>query len=284
MTPEEREELLAAYALGTLRGPEAAAIEELVRSDRAAARDLAAYHELVDYVALSAPLRRADPALRDRVMREARRTERAAGVGRWTQWQVAAVIAAIAVGIGVISWGVRLDNELEEQARANAALAAVVEASAKQLETLAAAGISPQVQQDQQVQLQNAIADQELVIGISSDPQVVTFRLDPTSYGHGATARYLWSDEVAAGVLVARGLPDLPLDSVYQMWFDDGNRTFSVGTFSPDENSAVQKVVQLPAGANAPQKVMVAVAPIGGASVVGRLVVLQGEIEHDYQP
>jgi hypothetical protein len=284
MTPEEREELLAAYALGTLRGPEAAEVEELVRYDRAAARDLATYHELVDYVALSAPLRRADPALRDRVMREARRTERPVSIGRWSQWQVAAAIAVLAVGIGVVSWGVHLDNELERQARENAALAAVVEASAKQLETLAAAGINPQVQQDQQVQLQNAIADQELVIGISSDPQVVTFRLDPTSYGHGATARYLWSDEVAAGVLVARGLPDLPLDSVYQMWFDDGKRTFSVGTFSPDENSAVQKVVQLPAGANAPQRVLVAVAPIGGASVLGRLIVLQGEIEHDYQP
>jgi anti-sigma factor RsiW len=285
MTPEEREELIAAYALGTLRGPEAAEIEELVRTDRAAARELKAYHELVDYVALSAPLRRADPAVRDRVMREARKSERiTAAAGRWTQWQVAAILAAISVGVGAITWGVNLDRELDRQAKANAALAAVVEASAKQLENLAAAGVNAQVVQDQQVQLANAVADQELVIGISSDPSVVTFRLDPTAYGHGATARYLWSDEVGAGVLVARGLPDLPLDSVYQMWFDDGKRTFSVGTFTPDERSAVQKVVQLPAGANAPTKVMVAVAPIGGATMVGRLVVLQGEIEHEYVP
>jgi anti-sigma factor RsiW len=284
MTPEEREELIAAYALGTLRGPEAAEIEELVRTDRAAARELTAYHELVDYVALSAPLRRADPAVRDRVMREARKSGRLTAAGRWTQWQVAAVLAAISVGVGAITWGVSLDRELERQAKANAALAAVVEASAKQLDQLAAAGVNAQVVQDQQIQLANAVADQELVIGIGSDPNVVTFKLDPTSYGHGATARYLWSDEVGAGVLVARDLPDLPLDSVYQMWFDDGKRTFSVGTFTPDERSAVQKVVQLPAGANAPTKVMVAVAPIGGASVVGRLVVLQGEIEHDYVP
>ncbi len=44
MTPEEREELLAAYALGTLSAPDAAAVEQLVRSDSAAAADLAAYH------------------------------------------------------------------------------------------------------------------------------------------------------------------------------------------------------------------------------------------------
>ena len=42
MTPEERDELLTAYALGTLPAPEAAAVEELVRRDSTAARELAA--------------------------------------------------------------------------------------------------------------------------------------------------------------------------------------------------------------------------------------------------
>ena len=39
MTPEEREELLAAYALGTLSAPDAAAVEQLVRSDSASPDD-----------------------------------------------------------------------------------------------------------------------------------------------------------------------------------------------------------------------------------------------------
>jgi len=42
VTPEEREELLAAYALGTLPDQEAADVEALVRADPSAATDLAA--------------------------------------------------------------------------------------------------------------------------------------------------------------------------------------------------------------------------------------------------
>ena len=51
MTPEEREELLTAYALGTLSGQDAAAVEHLIRSDSAAAADLTAYHEMADLIA-----------------------------------------------------------------------------------------------------------------------------------------------------------------------------------------------------------------------------------------
>src|SRR5439155_14659817 len=105
--------------------------------------------------------------------------------------------------------------------------------------------------------------------------------LDPTAAGHGATGRYLWSGGVGAGMLLARGLPNLPLDSVYQIWFDDGIRTYSIGTFTPHERSAVQKVVRLPAGANAPKRISVSVAPAGGSTSVGRLVVLSGAIQAD---
>lgn len=279
MTPEERDELLTAYALGTLPGPEAAAVEELVRRDSTAARELARYHEIVDYVALSAPLRRADPALRARVLGAARVGRAESKALRWTRWQIASAVAAAVTFGAVFGWAANVQQQLTEQSRHNAALAAIVEANAKRIESLTQSGVSQTVQEDLKTQLQTALADQELVTAINADRNAKMSVLEATSAGHGAVARYLWSGEAAAGVLLARGLPDLPLDSVYQVWFDDGRRTFSVGTFTPDERSAVQKVVRLPAGAGAPQRVSVSVAPAGGSTSVGRIVVLSGAIE-----
>lgn len=280
MTPEERDELLTAYALGTLPGSEAAAVEELVRRDSTAARELARYHEMVDLVALSAPLRRADPALRARVLGVARAgREQRRSVLRWSRWQIATAAAASVAFVAVFGWAANIQGELAYQSRQNAALAAIVEANAKHIEQLTQTGASQRVSEDLNTQLQTALADQELVTAISADPQAKMSVLEATAAGHGAIARYLWSGEAAAGVLLARGLPDLPLDSVYQVWFDDGRRTFSVGTFTPDERSAVQKVVRLPSGAGAPQRVSVSVAPAGGSTSVGRIVVLSGAIE-----
>ena len=289
MTPEERDELLAAYALGTLPGSESATVEELVRHDSAAASELARYHDVIDLVALNAPLRRADPSLRNRVLDVARagREERIVWFRRWSRWQVASVVAAAVAGFAIIGWGMGVQHQLAAQSKQNAALAAVVEASAKHIQQLTQNGASAAVSEDLKTQLQTALADQELVTAINADQQSKMSVLEPTAAGHGAVARYLWSGEAGAGVLLARGLPDLPLDSVYQIWFDDGKKTFSVGTFTPDERSAVQKVVRLPSGAGAPKRVSVSVAPAGGSSSVGRLVVLSGAVQSapsDYQP
>ncbi len=185
MTPEEREDLLAAYALGTLSAPDAAAVEQLVRSDSAAAADLTAYHEMVDLIALSAPLRRADPSLRDRVLRAARRASLAGPGRRWWSysWRPAAAIAAVAAALLLLTWGVNLQRTIDRQSANNAAIAAVVEASAKQIQQLASAGVNMQQSQSLSQQLQTALADQELVIAISADPQVGVSELDPTSGG-----------------------------------------------------------------------------------------------------
>lgn len=279
MTPEEREELLMSYALGTLRGPEAAAVEQLVRTDRTAGSELAAYHELVDFVALSAPLRRADPSLRYRVLEAARATMHSKMRERFSAWKVWQTVAASAAVVLVVVWGTSVHRQLDEQARANAALAAVVEASAKRIEGLTAAGISGQAAEGLRAELQTAVADQEMVIAISADPAARTSPMTSTPAGHGAVARFLWSPESNAGLLTARDLPDLPLDSVYQLWLDDGKRAYSGGTFGPDERSTIQKVVRLPVGSGAPERVYVTVAPIGGASSSGPLVVLTGSIE-----
>lgn len=280
MTPEERGDLLAAYALGTLSAPDAAAVEQLVRNDSAAAADLSAYHEMVDLIALSAPLRRADPSLRDRVLSAARRSSLAGPGRRWWSysWRPVAAIAAVAAALLLLTWGINLQRTIDRQSANNAAIAAVVEASAKQIQQLASAGVNMQQSQSLSQQLQTAIADQELVIAISADPQVGVSELHPTSAGHGANARFLWSAETGAGVLVARNLPDLPLDSVYQVWVDDGATLVSGGTFLPGEHGSAQKVVRPATDIGDPVRISVSVVPSGGALSIGALVVLSGEV------
>ena len=127
MTPEERDELLTAYALGTLPGPEAAAVEELVRRDSTAARDLARYHEIVDLVVLSAPLRRDDPSLRARIVGAARAGRVETRVLRWTRWQIASAVATAVAFVAVFGRAANVQRELTAQARHNAAPAAIVE-------------------------------------------------------------------------------------------------------------------------------------------------------------
>jgi hypothetical protein len=179
----------------------------------------------------------------------------------------------------VLTWGINLQQSIERQDRDNAAIAAVVEANAKQIQQLAASGFTMQESEDLRQQLSAAVADQELVIAISTDPRVETSVLEATEAGHGATARYLWSAEVGAGVLVARGLPDLPLDSVYQVWVDDGKEIVSGGTFLPDEHGGVQKVVRPEGDIRTPVRVSVSVVPAGGSLTIGRLIVLTGAMD-----
>ena len=75
MRPDEREELLAAHALGALAGPEADEVEALVRRDPGAAEQLAVYREIADLLGVETPLRAVDPATLERMLRSARRIQ-----------------------------------------------------------------------------------------------------------------------------------------------------------------------------------------------------------------
>ncbi len=274
MTQEEREELLTAYALGGLSGTEARAVEDLVRSDASAAADLAGYHEIVGLIALSAPLRRADPSLRRRVMAAARRESRAARSGwqlrRLLPWGFAAAVLMLA-----FAWGANMQHNLELVRRDNARLTAVVEADAKRIEALSVAGGEIVQSVALRLELEAALADQEIVLAVTADPESVSSRLQATPAGHGASGQYVWSDSVAAGVIVARDLPPLPLGQVYQLWLEDGTDAVAGGTFVPDQQGDVEAVVR-PAGDITPLRILIAAAPAGGSGTIGSPIVLVG--------
>ncbi|MSP22259.1 MAG: hypothetical protein EXR66_04485 [Dehalococcoidia bacterium] len=111
MNPEEREELLAAYALGTLSAGDMEAVEDIVHTDRVAAADLESYHEIVDSLALSVPLRRADTQLRTRVMDAARR-ESSWRRAYQSRRELVVWFTGATAFIGALAWGVQLERDM----------------------------------------------------------------------------------------------------------------------------------------------------------------------------
>lgn len=275
MTPEEREELLAAYALGTLSGPDAQDVEDLVRSDRGAAEDLRGYHEVVDLISLSAPLRRADPALRARVMEAARRETRQRRPVKVRE--AAGWIAAAAACVVAAAWGWGVQQSVTRLEQRNAELTAVVESDAKQIAQLVVAAGAGFTGEGLRRQIEDTRESQQVMLAVTTDPQARNSPLLPTPSGHDAHGRYVWSESATAGVVVAKDLPPLPFGSVYQAWLLQGSTAVSAGTFTPDEQGSAEVVLR-PATSIEPSTIMVAVAPEGGSAGVGRPVVLVGMI------
>lgn len=273
VTPEEREELLAAYALGTLGGPDAAAVRDLVRSDRDAADELASYHEIVDLIALSAPLRRVDPSLRARVLEAARRerpvARRRRDLHRLFPWAAVAAVLAL-----FVAWGMNMQQEVDALRGDNAALTAVVESDAKRIETLLNLDRDTS-SRALRLELESTTADLQLGLAVGTAPDVRWGALEATSAGHRARGHFLWSDEVGAGTVTILDLPDLPLGEVYEVWVRNSLQWVSAGVLEPDEDGGVQTVV-VPDAQISPTRVAIAVSPDGGSDAIGSPVVLEG--------
>lgn len=275
MRPEERQELLAGYALGTLSGTDAEEVEALVRSDSSAAAELSAYHEIVDLIALDVPLRRADPGLRDRVLSAARRGGRPRRrLPLWRSIAVAALTAAFVLSLG---WALRLQNDLGDLEDETAALAAVVEADARRLEALVESERDATVNELRQ-QLETVTDDQGFIVEVTTDPDRWEGALSPSEAAHGATGRVVWSRSEQAGVLVLSGLPPLPLASSYQVWLDDGFELVPGPVFVPDASGDAEVLLR-PEVPIDPVIIVVGVAPAEGSTTVGQPVVLSGLVD-----
>ncbi len=281
MTLEERQELLAGYALGTLSEPDARAAERLVRSDGDAAAELAAYHEIVDLIALSAPLRRADPTLRERVLQAARRGSGGAGGWQRARRRVVAsagwAAAAAAVLAGAV-WINDMQGEIDRLRDDSAALNAVVQATAKQVDALATVDTADASSRALALQVQQALAEQQAMAAISTDPDASTTALASAAAGVAASGHYRYSEGAGAGLLIAHGLPGLPIGEVYQVWLEDSTRAVSAGVFAAPTEGDATVLVETEAQLQ-PIRISVRVAPQGGDAAPDGLLVLSGDIE-----
>lgn len=236
MTPEEREALLAGLALGSLSEPDARDAERLIRADESAAREYEAYRELTEMIALSVPLRHADPGLRDRVLAAARRSPNI-----WQQrrnWRRYVPAAAMAAALVLVSgWAISLHATIADLRSDQAQLAAIVEADAKRLDALGQTSVSSQEAASLGIRLETALKDQQVILAVQSDPAARRTELEKTGAAHGAYGQYLWSDESAAGVLLVYDLPPLGVGDTYKVWLEDArSRLVLSASFETDVN------------------------------------------------
>ena len=275
MTPQEREELLAAYALGGLSGAEASAVEDLARNDPGAARELAEYQEVADLIALDAPLRRPDPGLRERVLSTARQTDRSGRrpVPILQTLAIAALVAGLAVAIG---WTLRLQGEVGALRDEAAALQVAVTSDSRRIDVLDR-GLVAGGDQALREELSRVRDTHQRTVAILADRDVWTAELSSAEGGHGASGSCVWSATLRSGVLIAQGLPALPLGTLYEVWLDDGERVIPVGTFLPSTAGEAQVLIELDSPFE-PRSVTVATAPPGGAVSLQPPIVLSGDI------
>lgn len=234
MTPDEREALLAAYALGTLSEPDTRDAERLVRADASAAAEWRAYREIADLIALGAPQRLPDPSLRDRVLSAARRRGHP-WRRTWRERYLPASGMAAALAV-VTLWAVKLQSDVGHLQRQTRDLTAVVAqrdpATVRDVNSLG-------------LQLESVRRDQQTLIAVQADPKVRKVVLEETPASHGAAGLYLWSEQANAGVASLHGLPQLPLGQQYKVWLEDRlSRLILDSTFLPDEQGNVQVVLE----------------------------------------
>ena len=244
MSPEEREALLAGYALGSLSAPDAVDAARLARSDADAAAELAAYREIADLIALSVPLRETDPALRQRVLAAARRGRVWRRPRPLRRYLPAAGLAAALLLVTL--WAASLQNSLAHLRHQTAALSAVVEADAKRLDRLGNATVGVQQANTLGIQLETAANNEEALIGLQNDPNTILAPFVPTAASHGTTGEYRWSDATGAGTVNVHSLPALPLGGAYRVWLEDNlSRLLVAASLSPDANGNAEAVLQV---------------------------------------
>lgn len=264
MTPEEREALLAGYALGSLSDPDARDAQALIRNDASAEREYEAYLELADMIAMSVPLRRADPSLRTRVIEAARRTPSPWRSGpHWRRFLPAAGLAAALLLVTV--WAVSLQSTITGLREEQSALAAVVEASAKRLDTLDQTTVNAQQAETLGLRLETAIKDQQTLLAVQAADDVHIVTLGSTAASHGAHGQYVYSPEQSAGVLLVYGLPPLPVGASYKAWLEDeDSELVMANTFLPTSNGDATVVLSFDRE-QTPVRVFVVASNAGGS-------------------
>jgi len=278
VTPEEREALLSGYALGSLSEPDARDAEYLIRSDPDAAREYQAYLDLADLIALSVPMRRANPAIRDQVIEAARRTPNAWRQRRhWKRYLPAAGLAA-ALTL-VVAWGASLQSTIGDLRAEQAQLVALVEAEAKRLDALNTASVSASQAATLGARFETALRDQQVILAVQADPDAHRTQLEPTSAAHGAHGQYLWSDANSAGVLLVYDLPPLGFGDIYKLWLEDASsRNVHAANFAPDAKGDATVAIALEPGSREPVRLYLVASSASGTDGP---VVLQATLNRD---
>ena len=196
--------VIAAYALGEADAATSQQAEALLASNPEYQALLRSYRSVAGALPLAAPAAEPAPDLRNRLL--ARVAAEAEGKPlpvaatprrRWklVRWQQALLALNLAVLLGLGGWNWN-------------------------------------IQQQQQAEAAKFQRTWNNMVAAMSVPGVRQFPL--LSDTSGTTAAFLFAPQQKLGCLVARGLPQLPANQVYQVWLERNGQLASAGTFRPN--------------------------------------------------
>ena len=231
------QEMAAAYVLGTLDPKERDAFEAQLAVDETLRREVASFEETMAGIAEQLPDAEPPPALKERILDEARaaRPLRTAGTrhGRrlsWIPWTLAAASLAAAT-VATLAYRAASEREADLADRLTAS--------------------------------NDALAERDSLLATFLGPSVRTASLAAT--GQAPSMHLFWNPDAQRLVMAAFGLPPAPQDRVYQLWgIQEGTDPVSLGTFQTGADGRALVVQSVPAGVDF-QVSAVTEEPTGGS-------------------
>jgi anti-sigma-K factor RskA len=258
LTQEQADE----YAIGSLE-PELERAIALHLAECPACRDIVRDAErLAALLAVSQPVRRASPRLRQRVLTAAGIRKPGPAWRAFTIGRAAAGLAAIIVAAGAFSGMLGLRTQVNALRSQNADLQRQIDEALSQKVALAALTQKLEDQEAVAAELRETLkSDSELFISPSSQVAAVV-SVDPS---RGSIGRLVWDDDQKRVWFVASQLRQLPPGETYQLWVNSGGRYYSLGTFAPDDAGFARYETRLPEGITSYDTAVVTIERAGGS-------------------
>jgi hypothetical protein len=246
------EDMVAAHALDALDDEERAAFERhLAEGCPVCVPQLEEMRRVAEGIALSVPAVQPSEQVRQRLLARAAtvtpfasRVERRRAPVRF--WALAASVALVLLA-GTVGWGLSLRHRLQGAERERAVLAA----------DLAAARAQIGRGEIERVALLRRLA----VVGASRLQEVQLASLRSPSAANG---RMFVDPGSGEALFSASGLPALPKDRTYQLWFITGGKPVSAGTFDVGGRGLGQLLVERVPEAGRVDAWAVTIEPAGG--------------------
>lgn len=278
---EEKQDILAAYALGALNEVEAREFAAEIESDEDLRRELEAWENVAANLTFAAPPAEPSPQVRENLLAAIKKTpqktedgkilteplkivEKAkkppqklpekAGViqfpkraPRLSFWSYAPAIAASIVAVLL---GVALYTQNQASRSQLAELNQKLENAEQKLSEL-------------QAQLERERQERELL----ASPASAVFALNGTENMPTAKARLVFDPKTGKAMLFVEGLPDAPAGKVYQIWWiTDPKKPAPGGTFKTNENGKGVLKDQIPPQFTNASIFAVTLEPEGGST------------------
>jgi anti-sigma-K factor RskA len=238
---------LEAYALGALDAERASQVLQHTSECRDCAAVVRAYKVAVDSLALTVPLYRASPRIKQRIM---------GGIGvlrlpslstlRRQWWAVGAAAVLLAIAIGGMSWAVVVSNQVSSLKKDNARLAELSELDAEQRQALLNLEDQLNSARNEQRRMSTTLDEQATLLIVALDPDLVPTELRGTSLAPGSTCSYVWSTKQAVGALTCKGLPQTSFSLSYELWAIKGDKSVALGSFLPRYDGTASMLVKFP--------------------------------------